>query len=309
MIAEFFNKREDLIDRLTTLALANEWVFRGYNKQDQLCPNILRYNLNDVERELLFEFERYGAQYINANNPVDFMSYAQHFGLPTRLLDFTYNPFVALYFSLFSPKSAGNYKNPEDKEYYYIRYSSIKDNVLIKHVPYFNEGSDFEINSMAQRSIALINTVNMMFSNINNNLLFGNRDKMIKAFYTSIAWNTEIEDMDTFISENADKVNNRAILFIDPNQSNQRLVMQQGLFMFPYTLDESEHLKILDRNSRIIKIHKSLREDLLAYLDTLGINAFRIMPDLPSVCEAVVRKIKDNRNSKSTLFKKKTEGE
>ena len=155
-MVETFNIKERLIDRLTELALAIQWVFRGYNIQEHLYPNILRHNLSDVECELLFEFERYGAQYINANNPIDFMSYAQHFGLPTRLLDFTYNPFVALYFSLFSPKSNGTYKNPDDKDYYYIMYSSIKDNVLIHHVSYFNEGPIFEINSMAQRSVSLI---------------------------------------------------------------------------------------------------------------------------------------------------------
>lgn len=309
-MAETFNIKEKLIDRLTELALANQWVFRGYNIQEQLYPNILRHNLSDVECELLFEFERYGAQYINANNPIDFMSYAQHFGLPTRLLDFTYNPFVALYFSLFSPKSNGTYKNPDDKDYYYIMYSSIKDNVLINHVPYFNEGSIFEINSMAQRSISLINTVKMMFTNTKlRNLLFKSRDEMISAFFKSIALHTEVSDIDTFTSENKDKTHKNSILFIDPNQSNQRLVMQQGLFMFPYTLDEAEHLKILNNNSSIIKIHKSLREDLLSYLDTLGINAFRIMPDLPSVCAAVERKVRDNRNSKSTLFKKKAKGE
>ena len=75
--------------------------------------------------------------------------------------------------------------------------------------------------------------------------------------------------------------------------------------MFPYTLDEKKHLHIIESNTRLIKIKKDLRNDLLAYLDTIGINAFRIMPDLPSVCEAVERKVKDSRNAKSTLFKKK----
>lgn len=310
VLAETFTTKEHLIDRLTELALANQWVFRGYNIQEQLLPNILRRKISDAERELLFEFERYGAQYIYANNPVDFMSYAQHFGLPTRLLDFTYNPFVALYFSLFSPKSNGTYKHSDDRDYYYIRYSSIKSNVLIKHVPYFNDGPIFEINSMAQRSVALINTVNMMFTGaISSPLLFENRDKMISAFFKSIAVHTEVDDIDSFSNDNKNKVYNETILFIDPNQSNQRLVMQQGLFMFPYTLNEDEHLRILNSNSRLIKIHKSLRDDLLSYLDTIGINAFRIMPDLPSVCEAVERKVRDSRNSKSTLFKKKVDGE
>lgn len=305
-MAAVFTNKDHLIDRLTELAISGQWVFRGYNTQEQLLPNVIRRNVSDVEDTLLFEFERYGAQYINASNPVDFMSYAQHFGLSTRLLDFTYNPFVALYFALFSPKSNGNYRNPEDKDYYYIRYASTNNNIMIHHIPYFNDGPLFEINSMAQRSMALIETVEAMFSGQNiSSFLFDSPEKMISAFFKSIAMHTDINDMDAFVSDNKEKVANGAILFIDPNQSNQRLVMQQGLFMFPYTLDEKKHLQVIENNTSLIKIKKDLRDELLAYLDTIGINAFRIMPDLPSVCEAVERKVKDRRSANRTLFKKK----
>lgn len=306
VMAEIFTNKDHLIDRLTELAVSGHWVFRGYNIQEHLLPTVIRRKMSDVEDSLLFEFERYGAQYINASNPVDFMSYAQHFGLPTRLLDFTYNPFVALYFALFSPKSPGNYKNPDDRDYYYIRYASIENNIMIQHIPYFNDGPLFEINSMAQRSMALIETVEAMFSGQSiSDLIFDSPEQMISAFFKSIAIHTDINDMDTFTSDNKKKVADGAVLFIDPNQSNQRLVMQQGLFMFPYTLDEKKHLHIIESNTRLIKIKKDLRNELLAYLDTIGINAFRIMPDLPSVCEAVERKVKDSRSAKSTLFKKK----
>lgn len=94
---EVFDNKSALIARLTELAESGNWVFRGYSKQDQLQPNIIRRNLVDQERELLFEFERSANQYLNTSNPVDFMSYAQHYGLATRLLDFTYNPFIALF--------------------------------------------------------------------------------------------------------------------------------------------------------------------------------------------------------------------
>ena len=305
-MAAVFTNKDHLIDRLTELAISGQWVFRGYNTQEQLLPNVIRRNVSDVEDTLLFEFERYGAQYINASNPVDFMSYAQHFGLSTRLLDFTYNPFVALYFALFSPKSNGNYRNPEDKDYYYIRYASTNNNIMIHHIPYFNDGPLFEINSMAQRSMALIETVEAMFSGQNiSSFLFDSPEKMVSAFFKSIAMHTDINDMDAFVSDNKEKVSNGDILFIDPNQSNQRLVMQQGLFMFPYTLDEKKHLQVIESNTSLIKIKKDLRDELLAYLDTIGINAFRIMPDLPSVCEAVERKVKDRRSANRTLFKKK----
>ena len=71
--------------------------------------------------------------------------------------------------------------------------------------------------------------------------------------------------------------------------------MQQGLFMFPYTLDEDEHQEILDKNSYCIKIHKNLRYKLIQYLDVLGYNTFRLMPDLSSICEAVKRRNIDER--------------
>ena len=76
--------------------------------------------------------------------------------------------------------------------------------------------------------------------------------------------------------------------------------------MFPYSLHKEEHFEIISDNSMVIKIHKSLREPLLRYLDTLGLNAFRLMPDLSSVCAAVERKVKDNRTAKRKLFKPTT---
>ena len=136
---ESFDNKSSLIARLTELVESGNFIFRGYSKQDQLHPNIIRRKLVDQESALLFEFERSANQYINTSNPVDFMSYAQHYGLATRLLDFTYNPFIALFFALFMPKGT-NYTVPEDKDYYYIRYCDVNANILIHHVPIFSRG-------------------------------------------------------------------------------------------------------------------------------------------------------------------------
>ena len=81
--------------------------------------------------------------------------------------------------------------------------------------------------------------------------------------------------------------------------------MQQGLFMFPYTLEKEEHLQIIENNTSLIMVHKELRNKLMDYLDTLGFNSFRLMPDLSSICYAVKKKIIDERQQKSGTFKKK----
>lgn len=296
---EIFTDKSELIARLIELAGNGKYVFRGYSKQDQLQPNIVRRNLVNREKELLFEFERSANQYLNTSNPVDFMSYAQHYGLATRLLDFTYNPFIALFFALFTPKG-GNYLFEEDKDYYYIRYCDTENNILIRHVPIFNKGDFFEINSMAKRSIELIDTVNMMFNEDYDFESLGplNRDNVVSKFFKTIASRTLLVNEQEYMNENVAKINSKTLFFIDPNQSNQRLVMQQGLFLFPYVLDETSHIELLDKNTNILKISKNLRDELQTYLDTIGINSYRLMPDLSSVCEAVERKVRDEKNKR-----------
>ena len=63
--------------------------------------------------------------------------------------------------------------------------------------------------------------------------------------------------------------------------------------MIPYSLDKVTYLNSFTKNMNIIKIHRSIRRQLNKYLNTLGINSFRLMPDLASICCAVEKKIKE----------------
>ncbi len=283
---------QKIIDTINDLARNGEYVFRGYGRQDELLPNIIRKNnYENVEVDLLKDFEKYGSNYFKANTPIDFLSYAQHFGLPTRLLDFTYNPFIALSFAIYMPK-ANNYKEENDRDYYYIRYASIKDNLCIPEIP-LNEdiyNSKYtRSNSLAVKTAQCIDSITDLFGKNNFNRRYD-------------ALNGLQNLSDSF--EMQRKINNRVILFVSPNQSNQRIIMQQGLFMFPYSLDKNEHIDILNKNSSILMIHKDFRNEIMKYLDTLGYNAFRLMPDLASICEAVKRRVIDERSEKRGNFKK-----
>jgi hypothetical protein len=85
-------------------------LFRGQKDAKwDLMPKIAREEYNIIgddfikkEEQILSEFKRLARPYVNNDifsNPWDFLALAQHHGLPTRLLDWTLNPLVALYFA------------------------------------------------------------------------------------------------------------------------------------------------------------------------------------------------------------------
>ena len=81
-----------------------QWVFRGQLGPWSLKPSVGRAKNYDQSRELqLFnEFKRVGNPLVDRsqlNSDWDWLFLAQHHGLPTRLLDWTSNPLIAIYFA------------------------------------------------------------------------------------------------------------------------------------------------------------------------------------------------------------------
>jgi len=80
-------------------------VFRGQRRNWPLLPrvsgNVPRGTILKNERRLLNEFKKNAPPCLQVvpTNDLDWLVVAQHHGLPTRLLDWTYNPLVALWFA------------------------------------------------------------------------------------------------------------------------------------------------------------------------------------------------------------------
>lgn len=127
----------DLLEQIN--ALPNNFVYRGHaNSNWQLESTLERVLGEKWSRDNAAKFEKFAVDKFKSkyhlyrsgehepSSKLAWLSVMQHYGVPTRLIDFTESPYVALYFAL----EAYNPLSKDDLAVYALDYTAIMDVTL-----------------------------------------------------------------------------------------------------------------------------------------------------------------------------------
>ena len=125
---------DQYIDQLHNTTQKGLFTFRGQiNSNWEAIPSLLRRpRLEAIRfqsvmmRELLLQPHK--IPYLRNQDPVEYMMLLQHFGIPTKLLDVTMDPLIALFFACFDPKNQEAESDGKVYMFYLDQYKKVKIN-------------------------------------------------------------------------------------------------------------------------------------------------------------------------------------
>ncbi|HAS1154214.1 TPA: FRG domain-containing protein, partial [Enterobacter cloacae] len=183
----------------------------------------------------------------------------QHYSLPTRLLDITTNPLIALYFACSSYKT-----DSYDGEVKIL-------NIPTGEVKYFDSDTVTVISNIAkqQRSFSTA-----CLDNDDN-------DKLIHFM-------DDIKREKSYFINRIKKTTLTSVVCVKPKLNNARIIRQDGAFLiFGIKSDKSKPAEIPSayqlKNGVRFFIDKNSKELILAQLEKIGINEATIYPEIDKV--------------------------
>ncbi|MCW9706386.1 FRG domain-containing protein [Fodinibius salsisoli] len=288
---DFTSKTIESWSDLDNLDIDQElYLFRGQSKYCwDLETTIERaFHRNSVDRTfyinhehwMLYEFKRRAHLYLSyepdQDDLISWFAQMQHFGAPTRLLDFTHSLYIASYFALIN----GN----DNAAIWGIREPWIR-NSSIKYASKFQDKLNFSELDFEDLSSYGLRDDQIRYSNN-----FGN------SYIKQIHKDHKPGQVDT------DGSCLNGLLMVEPNKQIERLAKQQGVFLMPLDIRKTFQENLVNQflntysaesNKRVknvvikILIKKEARDEILEKLKEINITAELLFPGIEGFAKSL----------------------
>lgn len=254
----------------------NRFYYRGHSNSNYLLlPSIMRKkNLLEHERDMYNEIIiECPDEFIKCSTHLDYLVHMQHYGLPTRLLDITRNPLVALYFACEqNPKNSGEiiiFTVEEHK----IKYPGSDTVSILSSLPQFTQEVKIDFSTWA--SDPLINQLDF-------------NKKAIRLLHEVRLEKPEFRD-EIF------KENIIDCFFVLSEKSNNRIIKQDGAFIICGLFDEKQnpinkYRYKEKKKTQIYIVRSKSKENILKQLNRYSINKASLFPEISDVAEFIKQK-------------------
>lgn len=253
----------------------NSVFFRGHaDTAYLLLPSIMRNDEwykheRDIYNEVIIECPE---EFRGCSTHLEHLVLMQHYGVPTRLLDITKNPLVALYFACESHKEKNGeiivFSVPKSE----IKYAKSDTVSVLASLANFAEEEKNSFEKIAKKAISRENF-----------------NEQIKRLIHEIRL-----EKPAFLSE-VEKSDVTNAFFVLPEKKNRRIVKQDGAFIIYGLVNENNdainRYRYKEKNKLQIFIVKSgEKEQILKELDALSINKATLFPEIEDVAEYIKKK-------------------